>query len=225
MKLQLALDMIDMDHALEIAEMTAPFADIIEVGTPLLKYGGIRVIEGIRSRFPDAQILADTKTMDTGAYEADFCFNAGADLITVLGVADLSTIYSAVQCAHKHGKQVVVDMLNVQHMNKVALACEKIGVDYIGVHTGIDQQRRGGSPLKNLQELSRTFSLKIAVAGGINLSTINSIVAENPAIVVVGGAITSAEDPAFMAKTLRERMVPHVREHLCEAAENPFVAA
>jgi 3-hexulose-6-phosphate synthase len=225
MKLQLALDTIHEDHAMDLAKETAPFVDIFEVGTPLLKFAGVRIIDRLRDTFPKATILADTKTMDTGAFEAEFCFRAGADIVTVLGVADPSTIQGAVDCAKKHGKAVMVDLLNVPKKVKAAKACAAMGVGYIAVHTGIDQQKRGGSPLKDLKKISRAVSIPVAVAGGINLSSLDWVVPHHPAIVVVGGAITGSPNPAEAARTLHERINPHVRNDLRFSAENPLVPA
>jgi 3-hexulose-6-phosphate synthase len=44
------------------------------------------------------------------------------------------------------------------------------------------------------------------VAGGIGLDTIDAVVALEPAIIVVGSAITKAADPAEAARAIREAM-------------------
>jgi 3-hexulose-6-phosphate synthase len=103
MKLQLALDVLHTDEALRLAEVTHEHVDILEIGTPLIKHEGIRVIEAFRARFPDRQLLVDLKTMDAGAYETGFCFDAGADLITVLGAADDRTALGAMESARRYG--------------------------------------------------------------------------------------------------------------------------
>ena len=44
--------------------------------------------------------------------------------------------------------------------------------------------------------------MPVLVAGGINLASIDKIVAEEPDVVVVGGAITSTGDPQGVAAAL-----------------------
>jgi len=65
----------------------APFVDIIEAGTPLIKQEGLRIISILKECFPEKLILADMKTMDAGGLEAKLAYDAGADLVTVLAVA------------------------------------------------------------------------------------------------------------------------------------------
>jgi 3-hexulose-6-phosphate synthase len=206
MKLQIALDMLDSDDAIWLAEMTEAFVDIIEIGTPLIKHEGIKVLCKLRKRFADKMILVDLKTMDVGEYEADFCFENGADIVTVLGVADAGTIMGAVKSAKKHKRSVAIDLINVVDKAKKAVEAEELGCDYIAVHTGIDQQLQNQSPLADLKIISKAVKTPIMVAGGIKLETIDLIVDQQPAVVVVGGAITSANDPAFVADKLKQRM-------------------
>ena len=47
---------------------------------------------------------------------------------------------------------------------------------------------------------------KSAVAGGVKLNTLDAIVEEGAEIIVAGGAICNAEDPAAMAQAMKERM-------------------
>jgi 3-hexulose-6-phosphate synthase len=205
-KLQLALDMLDTEQAIDVARQTAPWIDIIEVGTPLLKHEGLNVVRRLVSAFPDKAILVDTKTMDVGAYEAEFCFEAGAKLVTVLGVADDNTITGAVECAERYGGTVVVDLINVPDKALRARQLEQLGVHVTGVHSGIDQQQAGHSPLEDLQLVRRSTHLPVAVAGGINIDNVDAILAEEPDTIIVGGAITSAENAAEAAQAIRERM-------------------
>ena len=206
MKLQLAIDVLTMEEALRLAAQTKKYIDIIEIGTPLIKHEGVKLVGLMKALFPKKTLLVDLKTMDVGEYEADFCFEAGADIVTVLGVADINTIKGAARSAKRHGKKVLVDMINVS--DKVALAkkLEDIGVDFIGIHSGIDQQNAGQSPLFDLKMISKEVKTPLAVAGGIGLDTIDEIIKQRPDIVVVGGAITGAENPKKAAKAIAKKI-------------------
>ena len=77
--LQVALDVLEIDRALQIAkEAIEGGADWIEAGTPLIKSEGMDAIRKLKEAFPGYVILADMKTMDTGAMEVEMAAKAGA---------------------------------------------------------------------------------------------------------------------------------------------------
>src|SRR2546422_1028396 len=91
--LQVALDHMHLKRALLAAkEAVDGGADWLEAGTPLVKSEGIEVVRQLKKSFPGKTIVADLKTMDTGAFEVEIAAKAGADVITVMGVTDDATI-------------------------------------------------------------------------------------------------------------------------------------
>ena len=89
--IQMAIDALDFDASLALAEEVAPYVDIFEIGTPCIKHNGVPLVEELRARFPDKLLLVDLKTMDAGEYEATPFYAAGADICTVLGVSGIAT--------------------------------------------------------------------------------------------------------------------------------------
>ena len=69
-KLQLAVDTLSLDEALEFLEEASSDIDIVEVGTPLLYRSGLEAVRRIRAAFPKLSILCDGMIMDAGAYES-----------------------------------------------------------------------------------------------------------------------------------------------------------
>lgn len=206
MRLQLALDMLSSEAALNAAKAVEPYVDIIEIGTPLIKHEGLGVLHLLRRNFPQKTLLVDLKTMDVGQYEADFAFGAGADMVTVLGVADDATIAGAAASAAAHGKAAVVDLISVVDKPTRARRAQELGARFVAVHSGIDQQKQGQSPLTDLRAVREAVSIGVMVAGGIKLETLPQVVSLGPDIVVVGGAITGASDPAAAARAIRAAM-------------------
>jgi len=206
MKLQLALDVLTSDKAIDLATQTRDYIDIIEIGTPLIKHEGIVLVKRMRELFPEKEILVDLKTMDVGEYEADFCFKAGADIVTVLGVADIDTIHGSIKSAKAQQKKVMVDFINTQNKQELAKKVQALGADYIGIHSGIDQQNKGQTPLDDLRVLAKITNVPLIVAGGINLESIDEIAKESPSVIVVGGAITGADDPKEAARQLSQKI-------------------
>ena len=89
---QVALDSLDFDATVALAEKVAANVDILEIGTPCIKHNGIKLLETLRAKFPNNLILVDLKTMDAGEYEAEPFYKAGADICTVLGASGIATI-------------------------------------------------------------------------------------------------------------------------------------
>ena len=208
MKLQLSLDLVDLDTAFEYLNETQASIDVIEVGTPFaLKYG-VKPIVDFKKKYPEKEILADYKIIDGGYYEADIAFNAGADIVTVLGLSADATIAGAVSAARKHKKKVMVDLIGMQDIEEKILAVESLGADCVCVHTAIDVQNENNNPLLDLQIASRVAKTsEIAVAGGLNIHNLKKVISCMPDIVVVGAGITASLDRAFAAKEIKKMLV------------------
>ncbi len=197
---QMALDSLDFDATVALAETVAPHVDILEIGTPCIKHNGIKLLETLRAKFPNNKILVDLKTMDAGFYEAEPFYKAGADICTVLGVADMGTIKGVIDVANKYGKKAQVDLINVA--DKAALAKEAVaaGAHILGVHTGLDQQAAGQTPFADLAAMAAlNTGAEISVAGGVKAATAGDVREAGAAIIVAGAAIYGADDPAASA--------------------------
>lgn len=203
MKLQLALDVLPLEEALALAEAVQDSVQRIEMGTPFLLEYGMEAVRRFREKFPDKEILADTKIMDAGELEAESAFRAGADFVTVLAVTDTATIRACVETANKLGKQVVADMICTKELVSRAWELEAIGVHGIAVHTGVDQQAQGRTPLGDLHILrAAVHHAELSVAGGIKLSTIPEYCQAGADVLIVGGGIANAPDPAAEAMAI-----------------------
>jgi 3-hexulose-6-phosphate synthase len=203
--IQLALDSLDYDVTVKLAQQAARYVDCIEIGTPCLKVNGLALVKDLRARFPNKLIFADLKTMDAGYYEAEPFFKAGADITTVLGTADLDTIKGVIAVANKYGKKAQVDLINVIDKAKRAREAAELGAHIIGIHTGIDQQIAGHTPFADLAALLSLNlpGILVSVAGGIKQSTVQDVVKAGANIIVVGGAITGAKDAGAAANEIR----------------------
>jgi 3-hexulose-6-phosphate synthase/6-phospho-3-hexuloisomerase len=206
--LQLALDFFDLDRALEVAEEAVRGGvDWLEVGTPLIKSEGLNAVREFKRRFPGMVIAADMKTIDTGAAEVEAASKAGADVVIVLGAADDSTVREAVDAARRYGSKVMVDLLNVEDPVGRARRVEELGVDYVCVHIGIDQQMKGMDALDVLSKVASQCRVPVAIAGGINSETAAKAVELGASVVIVGGAITKAEDAEEAARSIKQAML------------------
>ncbi len=194
-----------MDRSVKIArEAIAGGADWIEIGTPLIKSEGMDTVRTMRKAFPDRTILADMKTVDTGAMEVEMAAKAGADVAIVLGSADDSTILDALRSAHKYGIRLMADLISAPEPVGRAVELEALGVDYINVHVGIDQQMMGKDPVSILMEIAEKVNVKLAVAGGLDAESAAQAVRAGAEIVIVGGNITRSDNVTEAAQKIRK---------------------
>ena len=213
MKLQLALDDLDLTAALRLSEKVADFVDIFEIGSPLIIAEGMRAVREFKKNFPQKEILADTKIVDAGEYEAGLAFDAGADYCTVIGMTDNETIIGCLQAIQKFQKQVFVDTINLTDLNARLKQLEQLGVSAVSVHVGVDQQKLGQTPLSALTEvLAAKTNCEISVAGGVNVQNISEYVALGPDIIISGGGICHAADPVQSAKDLYQKITGGVND-------------
>jgi len=203
--IQMALDSLDFDQTVALAEQVAPYVDIFEIGTPCIKYNGIGLVKELRQRFPDQLLLVDLKTMDAGEYEAAPFYAAGADICTVLGVSGLATIGGVIKAARAHNAEAQVDLINVPDKIECARESAKLGAQIVGVHTGLDAQAAGQTPFADLQAIADLgMNVRVSVAGGIKQATVQQVVASGASIIVVGAAIYGAPSPAEAAREIRQ---------------------
>jgi len=206
-KLQVSLDLVNLDQALALVERTSAFVDVVEVGTPLALREGVSAITAIKTRFPALLVLADYKIVDGGFYEADMAYQAGADIVTVLGVASDATIEGAMKAAGVHGKQVMLDLLGFNFDEARVKHLDNSGANYLCAHTAIDDQQNGSSPLDDLEKVSQMLGKsRLAVAGGLNETNLPRIMPFHPDIVIVGAGITRNGDPGEAAARVRKIM-------------------
>lgn len=198
--LQLALDFVQLDIALQVAKKAAKYVDWIEAGTPLIKSCGIGVVRILKDSFPEKKVVADMKIMDTGELEVGIAAKAGADVVTVMAAADIRTVAAAVRAGKSYGVKILVDTMGVstERFREV----EALSPSYLCVHAGIDQQMAGVSVFEALKVLKTKIPL--AVGGGLNKDTVGLAVKGGAQVIIVGAAITKAADPEKAAQEIRE---------------------
>lgn len=207
--LQVALDLMHLKRALEIAsEAVEGGADWIEAGTPLIKSEGADALRELKKKFPGHVIVADMKTMDVGSFEVEIAAKAGADVISVLGLADDGTVHEAVLSARQYGAKVMVDLIGTEDKVSRARRAEELGASLVCLHVGIDEQMRGGAaPADLVRSVSSAVSIPVAVAGGITSETAPALLAAGASVIIVGGSIIKAQDVTGAARRVKEAMV------------------
>ena len=195
--IQVALDFLEIARALRSArEAARGGAKRLEAGTPLIKSEGLDAVRKLRAEFADLEVVADLKTMDTGRLEMEAAAKAGADVAVVLGVAGESTIRECVEAGRNYGIRVAVDLIALADPAARAKEAEGWGVSEIHVHLPIDEQMRGASVTDRIRAVREAVGVPVACAGGLHAGNVCEAAAAGADILVIGGAITKADDSA-----------------------------
>ena len=212
--LQISLDAPSLEGAKKvIAQLPGSDRLIIEVGTPLIKRYGTRVMNDLRQANKDAFMVADLKTLDVGKVEVDIAYEDTADAVVAAGLAPPETLNAFVHEAKRLGIYGVIDMLNVD--DPVAkLKALKNFPDVVILHRGIDQESGRSSGLERIKILRQTFNDKrflIAVAGGIVPETAKEALTQGADILIVGRYVTQSKDIERAVRDFLE-LTPAMRE-------------
>lgn len=221
--LQIAFDVPNVEKTKQIISQV-PESDriIFEVGTPLLKKYGTKVIRDIREVAKDTFIVADLKTLDVGKVEVDLAFEEAADAVVVSGLATKETVDKFVYEAQRLGIYAYVDMMNVADPIEKLKGLEHFP-NVIILHRGIDEELTGKPHWELIQEMRQTFKDKkflVAVAGGLIPETAPDALAKGADIIIVGRYITQSRDVErsvreFLETTAEMRQdIDLLREHV-----------
>ncbi len=208
--LQIAMDYIELPPALAMAVKVAPEVDIIEIGTPLCKAVGLQAIRAMRELVgPDKLILADFKSPDVGGLEAKMAFDAGADMMTVIGGAALATVESALAVARDAKKEMLMELTGVRDILARAREWRQIGVERMVYHRGWDEQAFSREWVEEdrtviLQLIDMGF--KVTVTGGITRPLLAFFQPLPVSVVICGRGIRETPDPRQAAHEFRAEM-------------------
>ena len=204
--LQLALDFVSLPAALAVAVKVADEVDVIEIGTPLCKAAGLEAIRAVREVCPDKLILADLKSPDVGGLEASMAFDAGADMMTVIGGAALATVEEALKVAQERGKEMLMELTGVRDIIARAEEWRDIGVERMVYHRGWDEQTHARQWDDDDRVVIRQLidmGFKVTVTGGITPELLPFFRELPVSIVIVGRGIHQAPDPPAAARRIR----------------------
>ena len=152
---QISVDVATLELGRTVAGAAlAGGANIVEMGTPLLKNQGVaNVVPAFRQQFPEALLLADMKTMDGGAFEARAVYAGGGNIVDFLALAGVDTA-KAICAVRDEFRRAGGDLprlafadIMVPHQGPAAPAIEvalrmlDAGVDGVGVHLQSDARR------------------------------------------------------------------------------------
>ncbi len=205
--LQLALDTFDLPSALGPLQKAHQHIDVIEVGTILCLAEGMKAVRIIRSLFPDKIILADVRIAEAGSIISKMAFEAGANWVSVVSGATMTTAEVVQKEAEKHGGEVQIELIDGWSW-EMARQWRDIGIQQVITHRSRDAEAKGELTWseRDFAEISELAAMgfKVTVTGGVKPADILRFAGVPVYIFIAGRAIRGADDPAAAAKQFQD---------------------
>lgn len=215
--LQIALDAPSLEGAKRVvSELPQSDRIILEVGTPLLKKYGTKVIREIRDSAKDMFIVADLKTLDVGRVEVDLAFDETADAVVAAGLGAAEVLDGFIAEARRLGIYAIVDMMGVADPVQKLRSLKELP-DVVILHRPIDVEKAGvHHRMELIKELREKFAhqrMLVAVAGGIVPETAREALEKGADIIIAGRFITQSKDVKRAVRDFLE-VTPEMREDI-----------
>ena len=203
MKLHFTYNLPDIAQALKVAEQTAECADILGVGSLLLFKEGIKAIQAFKTTFPNKEIFVEANLVEKADLAVTMMAQAGASYISVLAGTFNQTIKKAVETANRFDVKIALNLLDSHSMGQTAMDAKTLGVHLLIMHHAANSEDMD-SMLEEWRNVRDNTKLPIFVTGKIDLSNLTEIIELKPQGIMIGAAVTKAENPSRAAHTLRE---------------------
>lgn len=208
-RLQVALDTLDMPQTLGPLAKCVDHIDVIECGTVLLLAEGLRAVREIRALYPEKTILADVRIAEAGAKLSRLCFEAGANWVSVVAGASLTTVEQVVKVAREFGGEVQIE-LGEDYDLEQARRWWQAGATHVIVHRSRDAEAAGTlawhpEDVQRVHELAE-LGFTVTVTGGIKATELDVFRGAPVGVVIAGRAIVAADDPAAAADELNQAL-------------------
>ena len=205
-KLQLALDTFDLPSALAPVQRAKDHIDVVEAGTILCYAEGMHAVRALRALYPEKILLADVRIAEAGSIIAKLAFDAGADWVSVVSGATLTTLAVVLKEAQKQSREVQLELIDGWTWDD-AKTWRELGVRWVITHRSRDGEAAGHLSWseRDFDEMRRLSGLgfKVSVAGGVKTEDLPRFTGVPVDLFTVGRAIREADDPAAAAKAFK----------------------
>jgi len=199
MKLQISFDIPDLEKSIDIAKKVVDYCDILEIGNILIHKYGLKAVQTFTETFPSKDILADTKIIDRGKDITALYAKTGIKWLTVMAGTSNTVIHRVSTEAEKYNINVMLDMVDSEAPGQSALEAKNLGIDGILFHKAYDA-KESLLFLEDLDMVKGNTDLPVFISARINRDNVEKIIETKPYGIIIGQAITNAQDPAEEAK-------------------------
>ncbi|HEU4392622.1 MAG TPA: orotidine 5'-phosphate decarboxylase / HUMPS family protein [Solirubrobacterales bacterium] len=207
-RLQVALDIPDLEQALSIARLAADCgADFVEVGDPLIKQNGFAAITAVHEAVPEATVIAEMATSDWCGTQVEMAAAAGADAVLLLGCRKEGSLIEAGNAATRLQVPLIVDVPEELATPEWVGHVERAGIEGIAVIGNLDSGSEGVASLTRARDLRQLTELPIAISGGLGEDDFPALDGIPWEILIVGRAIVASAEPGGVTRSIAQ----HVR--------------
>lgn len=207
MKLQISYNFTQLTTALEVAKKTATYADIIEIGSSLLFAEGLRVVRAFQEQFPNKPICVDTKIIEAAQDVIKMGAYQGATYFTVLAGASSHVIKNSAMAAHGQRAMIMLDLIDAPSTGQSAMDASILEADYLLFHRTMPSLGIAELHDEWLQVKGNT-TVPIFIAGKIDRASLIHFYNLKPAGMIIGNAITHADNPESEAQHFKSIINP-----------------
>lgn len=210
--LQVSLDVPDLDKMkMVVRELPPSDRILLEVGSPLVKKYGLKVISELRELSKDSFIIADLKTLDVGQVEVDLAFEETADAVTASGLASRETLDKFIYETQQLGIYAYVDLVDVN--DPIALLKSlKTLPEVVVLDHRVDAPPPKKPKFSLVEEIKKAFKgkrLLVALsAPGMDMSIMPAALEAGSDILVFGRYITQSKNPYRTASDMVRQLGP-----------------
>lgn len=199
MELHFSFNNSTIEAALAIAEETAEFCDAFRIGPVLLMHYGIESIRAFRAKFPQKTLFIETRIIDHEKELVSLAASVGGDWVTVLADAHQPIIRATTTHARSAGVKVMLDLAGISSFGQRVLEATAMGIQALMFHYIPDLEST--DVFADRWEMARgNTSLPIYISTAITRENVRTMTKLAPAGIIVGGAVTEADDPAEEAR-------------------------
>ncbi len=200
----LALDVMDENKAIEIAEITARHISSIKINYPLVLSCGIEIIERLSEIKP---VIADFKIADipyTSALIADIAFRHGTSGVIVHGFAGSDTVEEVRKVADEYDGEVYIVTELSSRGGEEFMSMHSYEIVEIAKRAGVDGLIAPATRADRIMEMrKRAEGLKILCPGVIAQGgSVEEAIKAGADGIIVGRAIYNSSDPEKEAERI-----------------------
>jgi len=212
--LQLALDSMNLEDAIKVAEVANENVDWIEVTNQLLKIEGLMAVRKVKERFPEKKVLVDMKIVDS-RHEIEAAAKSGADIAVLTDNGNDEVLAELVDTGRVNGIEIMTELRDVSSLEHRLKFLEESGVDYLFVNVP-----NPSDEMQKIRAISESIRIPIALSAGIESETAIEAMNSGAGVIVVGRGITNGDDLKRTTKEIRSFMESKYPEERIPIAED-----
>lgn len=205
--LQLALDTLSLEEALESLKGVDQVVDIIECGTILLCAEGARAVGIIRTLYPDKPLVADFKIADSGNTISGMLLDGKPDYTTCICAAHINTMKAVMKEIEKRGlsTKVQIELYGDWTFEQVE-AWKEIGIRQVILHHSRDI--KGGWSPEEIATAKKLcdMGMEVTVTGSLGLNDLELFAGIPVFCIICGRSIRDAADPVAEAQAMQDKI-------------------